>query len=431
MSAKSIHAYLSALRPPMDMPDAVKFKYPELESIVKRDFKDQYDTIDEIYDRYDADDEEALDIRLSHEYLLIVALKLQQASSDEERALWSRRYTEVSVEIFGRPWVDEAAMIAVDELPRLRRLASNGHTDTESAEALIKIYEDLARLAPDASEAPNHERLLNYLNDYLNNKFSEAYAVIDGDSHDMLTVTQIRELFERALVSLGWHDWHVEFDDTAQMSVSPQRKSINIGAYTPPLTRKRVRSLFTHEVLTHAQRAVNGAEYDQKLAFGLPGYLTAEEGLAVLLETSIEGRLPDRIGDRYVDITLALGTATTPPVSRFELFKMTITRMLLRQEDAPYKADRATLRRLAWQHVNRIYRGSLGNEFVGVFTKDAAYYKGYQQMANYLSRYKGEWLDRAIEFVLSGKFDPTKPAHRLYVHSQRFNAEYNVENLYE
>lgn len=429
MSAKSIHAYLNAIRPPMDVPDAAKFKYPELESIVERDFKDQYDTIDEIYDRYDADDEEALDIRLSHEYLLIVALKLQQALTDEERELWSRRYTEMSIEIFGRPWVDKAAAIAAADLPKLRQLATSSDIDPKLIETLLTTYENLAQLAPVEDGVSSHEQLLKYLNGYLRDKFSDAYAIIDGDDTDILTIDHIRELFEQVLENLGWTAWSVAFDDTAQMSVSPQRKTINLGAYTPALTRKRVRSLFTHEVLTHAHRAVNGAEYDKNLAYGLPGYLTAEEGLAVLMETAIEGHLPDRIGDRYVDITLALGTAVTPQMSRFDMFKMALTRMLLRQAQAPFRADHATLRRLAWQHVNRIYRGSLGNEFVGVFTKDAAYYRGYQEMANYLSRYQGKWLDRAIEFVLSGKFDPTKPTHRLYVHSRRFNAEYGLENL--
>lgn len=431
MPRKSSKISLNALRPPLDIPDVASFKYPQLESVVERNLKDKYETIDEIFERYDADDEEALDIRLSHEFLLMAALKLQRANTDEERELWSRRYTDVSIEVFGRPWVDEAAAIAAVELGRLNKLAVASPLPDEVIEPVLSVYQKLASLSDEQSRAKDHSRLLSEVKKMLESKFHGVYETLDDNSDEVMTVDHIRQIFTKIINKLGWDGWRVIEDNTAQMSVSPQRKTVNVGAYIPPLAPSRVRGLLTHEILTHAQRAVRGREYDTNLAYGLPGYLTAEEGLAVLMETAIEGRLPDRIGDRYIDITLALGTAASEPMSRYDLFRLTLGRMLLRLGPKAIYADRSTVRRLAWQHVNRIYRGSLGNEFVGVFTKDAAYYRGYQEMAEYLSRYQGKWLDRALDFVLSGKFDPTKPHHRLYVHSRRFNAEYQLEELQE
>lgn len=429
MPRKVPRVSLHALRPPLDVPDVATFEYPQLESVVERDFKDKYETVDEVFERYDADDEEALDIRLSHEYLLLAALKLQKADTDRERELWSRRYTDVSIEIFGRPWIDEAASIAAKELEELKLQANSSPVDKGDIELVLSTYQKIAAASPNDDTASDYSDLLIDLRHLLESRHKNVYAVLNDAPKGSLSAKDVRRVFEASLYELGWDEWRVVENETAQMSVSPQRKTINIGSYIPTLSHGRVRALLTHEVLTHAQRAVRGGQYDTNLAYGLPGYITAEEGLAVLLETAIVGHLPNRVGDRYVDITLALGTAVTSPMSRFELFKLTVNRTLLRLGADANKANRSTVRRLAWQHVNRIYRGSLGNEFVGVLTKDAAYYRGYQDMAEYLSRYQGERLEKALDFVLSGKFDPIKPHHRLYVHGRRFNAEYPLKEL--
>ena len=64
-------------------------------------------------------------------------------------------------------------------------------------------------------------------------------------------------------------------------------------------------------------------------------------------------------------------------------------------------------------HINRIYRGSEGDDIVGVFTKDIAYLDGLIKIMQYiLDRInKGDNINDIMDYLLSGKFDPTNQVH--------------------
>lgn len=71
------------------------------------------------------------------------------------------------------------------------------------------------------------------------------------------------------------------------------------------------------------------------------------------------------------------------------------------------------LEREVWEHVNRIYRGGLGNHYIAVFTKDIAYYKGFVKMARYIQEIrKTQGIDTVMQYLMQGKFDPMLRAHR-------------------
>jgi hypothetical protein len=173
----------------------------------------------------------------------------------------------------------------------------------------------------------------------------------------------------------------------------------------------------------HAARAVGGLPYTEQLAYGMPGYSESEEGLGVLMEAAIEGGMPHRVVDRYIDIALALGMFDMPALSRPDLFKIALTRTKLRQIDAGLQVEEETTNRAVWQHVNRIYRGTLGNEIIGVMTRDVIYYHGYKAMADYLERYRTRDLRQALRFVLSSKINPVDQDHRAYFHAVKFNID--------
>lgn len=411
--------HLSALRPPLDVPDIASFSYPQLEAVVEGCFQDQYDTVDEVFARYDADDEEALDLRLSHEYLLITALKLQRATTAQERDLWSQRYTQASIDTFGAPDPNEAAMIAAADLPLFIDASRRSSLDRDVLDLLLTSYSRLAELYDGTVTPLRAKETLSRVKHYIQRRYPVIRDALGGSDDEICDVDVIVGRFSAALALLHWPGWTVATNDTAQMSVSPQRKTIYVGRFLPAMTLRRVRALFAHEVLTHAQRSVNGARLDLSLQYGLPGYVTSEEGLGVVLEAAVDGALPARVGDRYVDIALAIGTSRTPPMPRFDLFRLTMARLLLRLGPEAEGADREPMRRVAWQHVNRIYRGSLGNEHVGVFTRDISYYVGFKKMIGYLQQAGTGEFDSALAFALSGKFDPTNPSHVAYVHQNK------------
>lgn len=411
-------SYLHLIRPPLDVPDVAVFQYPELETAVYEDFFDQYHSADELFEQFDNDDEEAADLRHADQYLLVSALKLQQAATDQERQRWSIRYTLASIQSFGRPDRQIVAQLARQDLLLFNKAGKNSQIDDGQLAALIKLYQHLAKNVSQSDSVESPEPILEQVRVYLDRKYRAVWQVFKGHDDDVLEQPEMKQLFSQALDVLGWSDWRVASNATAMMSVVPQKKVIYIGQHIPPLARLRVKALFAHEVLCHALRSRNGAKINQKLAYGLRGYHSAEEGLGVVLEAAIEGQMPRRVIDRYIDIELALGSEDQPGITRQKMFDMYITRLLLRLGDAAKMADRSMIRQIAWQHVNRIYRGSLGNEFVGVFTRDIAYYQGFQAMIGYLRDHKHDSFDSALEFMLSGKFDPTNSRHVQYVCQQ-------------
>lgn len=410
---------LHAIKPPLEMPDVAVFQYPQLEKTVHENFAQLYHSADELFEQLDNDDEEVVDLRNSDEYLLISALKLQQATTDHERYAWSLRYTLASIQSFGRPDPALVSELARKDLVQLRESDQARQIDDDQVQLLFSRYDKLAKHARGGNALDaDSDQVLSQARDYLETKFQSVWKVFEGNDEDVLEQPEIKQLFIKAIKLLSWEDWQVADSPTAMMSVSPRKKTIFIGQQIPPLARLRVKALFAHEVLAHAQRSRNGAKINQKLAYGLRGYHSAEEGLGVLLESAIEGQMPQRVTDRYIDIELALGSEETPGITRQAMYEMFIARMLLRLGKAADMADRSMIRKIAWQHVNRIYRGSLGNEFVGVFTRDIAYYQGYQAMIGYLSKHKHSSFDAALDFILSGKFDPTNSRHVTYVNKQ-------------
>jgi hypothetical protein len=59
-------------------------------------------------------------------------------------------------------------------------------------------------------------------------------------------------------------------------------------------------------------------------------------------------------------------------------------------------------------HVNRIYRGSPGGEYSGVFTKDHVYFKGMIEMSRYIAEKIGQGADmgQLFDYLMQGKFNP-------------------------
>ncbi len=120
-----------------------------------------------------------------------------------------------------------------------------------------------------------------------------------------------------------WSEWQVVSTDGTSLSVEASDRKIKIASRRESASPKDARALLAHELLVHALRGKNGYKTgDKKLATGLAGYLDAEEGLGVLAEEAVNGQLPDKAYDRYVDIALALGTVDGVQRTRKEMFEI-------------------------------------------------------------------------------------------------------------
>lgn len=424
---------LSAISPDPDRPDKDVLTYPDLaraaldtqslEKVMLRTYRA-------------AEDESAAQLaaasKLAEYELIETAAALQNAQTPEKQRILSRQFTAASVDIFGSPDKTAATYLLENVLTELCVLQTDYHVNSASLDYLLHAYESILH----RSDVP-HTYVLPYsqersaeaaahLGAYLLWVYADALAVFDGDPQELIDASGIVERFEAALTSLQatdtmWSPWRVLVTDGSCLSVNPQDKRLVVGSHRARVTLGELKGLFGHEVLVHALRANNGQVLSHEFELGLPGYIDAEEGLGCFVEHALSGQPPQKMYDRYLDVALALGVIDGRSWSRHELFELVHTRAIVRAAADNRPVRGTQLERESWAHVNRIFRGTLGNDIVGVFTKDIAYYQGYQKIAAFITEELevGATIDELWSLLTVGKFDPTEAAHILELIQRR------------
>jgi len=418
---------LHAISPDPDRPDTEKLTYPSL----ARAARDTQPLEEVLLNTYrDAEEESAAQlaaaIKLAEYELIETAAALQNAQSFERQIALSRQFTNASVDIFGSPDKTAATYLLEQLLTELCVLQTNHRVNKVLLDELLHTYGEMLRRsdAPQRYVLPFDEakadRVALQFGAFLRERYPLALSVFDGDPQELVDAAGIVERFEAALVALQkrddfWHSWRVLVTDDTCLSVNPQIRRIVIGSNRARVPLGELKGLFGHEVLVHALRTSNGHHVSHEFELGMPGYIDAEEGLGCFIEHALSGQPPRKMYDRYLDVALALGVIDGRPRTRKELFTLVYTRAIVRAQNASETVRLSNIERESWSHVNRIFRGTLGNDIVGVFTKDIAYYQGYQKIAEFvIEEYEaGTSCQDLWEHVTAGKFDPTDVTHLL------------------
>lgn len=419
---------LEAISPDPDRPDNEILTYPSLARAIKNK-----QPIEDVLVRtyYAAEDDPASQLaaalKLAEIELIETAAALQNAQTYERQCELSRQFTTASTNLFGQPDATAATYLLEQLLTELCVLQTNYSVDAEQLDFLLQTYDDILR----HSSAP-HEYHVAFADDeadraaaafggFLKECYPHSLTVFDGDPAQLIDAAGIVERFETALSQLQahredfWKEWRVLVTDDSCLSVNPQTRRLVVGSHRASVELGELRGLFGHEVLVHALRAGNGQHLSHEFERGLPGYIDAEEGFACFIEHALSGVAPHKMYDRYLDVALALGTIDGRPHTRQELFKLVHARNVVRTQAAGKTERASNIERESWSHVNRIFRGTLGNDVVGVFTKDIAYYEGYQKMTSFVidELALGTSPDELWSLLTLGKFDPTDTLHML------------------
>ena len=310
----------------------------------------------------------------------------------EVRQKWADEFTKKSIEVYGQPDAEVASDI-------LRNGIEN-------------FYE-------------KYEHIRVGIAEYLDKKYPGLFDELDLDSEKgELDAMQIAETFKKGLDLLkqndgDWQDWEVVITDGSTITVYDKR--IEIGQNMAPKSPLEVKKFFAHEVLRHAQGRINGSKADKLLGNGLPDSTGAEEGFAVLFGYAVSGIRPDNIVYKYCDIAAALGQieigdGSFPKLSR-RMLAEAVTR---RERSINPDIDNEKILNKAYEQVNRIFRGTPGNDEVsGVFTKDIVYFKGFVDSLEYIEREiaNGKSIEKVMDYVMLGRFDPNNLEHVRYVES--------------
>ena len=375
----------------------------------------------------DSLDEEEAARQLAMQYLLMTAYKATESPEIENKELWSQRYTILSSEIYGTPEATILKEIIRNEYLRLLELVGDDNVDQELLMKVLRVYEtsDVSQeQLKGIEESRDADPASRATRSYLTSKYSFALEVFDGEDGYLNAPEEIASKFSQAIAKLseidpGWSEWKIILSpDKDSLSVTGSKKTITIGLNRAPATNESLRGLFAHEVLVHALRALNGSKDDAQLGSGLAGYLDFEEGLGTYFEYAITGEIPQKNTDRYFDIALAMGLIGEP-MSRGAMLEFVTMREILRSQANGEEINEEHIGKKVHAHVNRIYRGTTADsiETSGVFTKDIAYHKGFVEVQNYINDrlLRGDNIEDIIEFLLSGKFDPTNSKHIEYL----------------
>ena len=324
------------------------------------------------------------------QYMLFTVDALRTAITAKDRVVWSNRYTKATSDLYGVPNPDVAKRILED------------FCNSEYSRPFTEI----------AQQAGS----------YFNEHYGDVYAALELDNApESISMEDAAERIKHGIQVLAdneelWGRWSVSRNyDKSQMSVAATSRKVIIGMSGRPVTPSDLKRLFTHEVLVHAARAVGDEKagaYNQYPG-GLPGYLDIDEGLGIFSEYAVTGDVPMRIYDRYVDIAYALGQIDGKPHTRQELLYVALQRAIDRNEKAESPKSIEDITSNVYNHVNRIYRGSRGDEYIGIYTKDITYYAGFLKIGEYIENEisRGKAMPEVLDYVLSGRFDPTNEKH--------------------
>ncbi len=423
---------LRAIAPDPDRPDNEILTYPRLNRALERHKPIEESLLNTFYGAEDQSTEQLAAAHKLAEYELIeTACQLQHAQSEIAKQELSAEFTTASVNLFGAPDPTIASYLLEQLLIELCVLQTNYRVDASLLEHLLKTYGDILGQAAPPSEywlpldEPMADEAARVFGDFLHERYASALAVFGGNPTQWVSAAGIIRRFEAGLDALKaqdilWNDWDVLVANDSCLSVNPLNKRLVVGMHRASVELGELKGLFGHEVLVHALRASNGEYLSEEFEQGLPGYIDAEEGFGCFVEHALSGDAPQKMYDRYLDVALALGTLDGRPRARFELFELVRARNTVRAQAASKTENPDNIRRESWAHVNRIFRGTLGNDIVGVFTKDIAYYQGYQKIGAFIvdELEMGTSIEEIWSLLTIGKYDPTDAAHMFELVSQ-------------
>ncbi len=357
-------------------------------------------------------------------YLVLTGRQLQHAEGPAREAI-SGRFTQASIELYGSPDTEQVALLVANDLQRVESYEDRPDIDQERVERLTAFYrKQLGDHKPAASELDvNFADTLDKVRDALIKRYAAVCEVFEGvtRSGKKVTAEQTAELFAQGIALLAkrdtvWQGWSTKVGKSRGMKANDKDKVVSVGNIER--SAERLFPLFAHEVLVHAQRAVNGSQSGSYMAeHGMPNYLIAEEGLAKFVQTAVSEDRQPITNDLYMDIGFALGQLGQPPLTRRELQQIYLDKLIVEQQAQGEEVDYEDLLSKSWSHVNRIYRGSLGNDVIAVNTKDIAYHQGFIKIAHFIQGQleQGYSVDVILDYLLSARFDPTNDRHVRYL----------------
>lgn len=334
-------------------------------------------------------------------------------------------FTEQSIQVYGTQDVRETVATMQHDLQLCAGLPKlNG----EHAAAYNRLLEGYARLGVAQIEAvgshsiasgltPNDRRFAavttRYFSDVLEHfKPSQLYS----SRNIKQRIQSVLQVYARQ--DRRWKRWSVGYKPDGSMSVLVEKRQILIGRKRAVVSGEEAGAAVVHE-LVHAMRGVHYASIlNGALKSQLFDYAVFEEGLGCYIEFLIRGQVPEKLSNRQIAASLALGQlGDAHKWDRSEIYSLLADRtrlMMLLNGTFTERRFRLKKKELRMLVIDRFFRGGSGvRPALAVFTKDVMYAQGFSAVKRFIRSQlaRGVRPEELLQYLLSARFDPTNEQH--------------------
>lgn len=352
--------------------------------------------------------------RLKRIMLVEAARNLSNPIMSDDYEINRISFAKLNEELYGE--MNESYYLGIIKTEKDRLLNFHPKSDIE---ANIKSELELS-LGHFDTKGENEKELMdgpsmNKLHNYIQKRYGKILDVVPDTPDDIYYgVEQCVEIMNKALAAAGLSDlgWTaVENSQKTAVSTLTSKKTINL----PSNTRRNaneLRRLIMHEQEVHARRGQNGTNTGIKLLkLGTADYADIEEGLGVMMECAVAGKLDnpsfDRARNRYLTAGLALGVNGKPRDAR-ETYEILWRTLAMQKADHINLTaeDLVSAKDSAYTLVENAYRGTQFWMQGVIYTKLKVYYEGLVKNAEYFNEHI-DTLDSVFDDLFIGKYNHT------------------------
>lgn len=248
---------------------------------------------------------------------------------------------------------------------------------------------------------------------------TEVRVQVDSDGDRKMDAKAIKKYFERVIKAY-------EFEDDVEIVMSDEVRSVSIlgkKVVIPTcrnVSRLKLVKLISHELETHLLRRMNHEALN--LGPTLPQYYPTEEGLAIYNQSMLEKKIVGNFNFPLRIVLYFLGADKIIQGSNFgETFDFLFKYLM-------HYFDEDKAKNFAWGSCMRLFRGFTRFDEGFYFPKDLSYFRGYQQIEDFIKKddfeklYLGKIgvLDVSIMFEVLGftkndiKYKPLNMAYKIW-----------------
>jgi hypothetical protein len=305
------------------------------------------------------------------------------------------------MELFGEPHRDDFLQL----LARLRQTADTKADTNPYAQELLALTGSVEV----GEGTPNYElkeSTLETLKGDLLTLFPQLNEFMMDENAEAVSAEQSIPYIQAMIDAMGMVGWEAELTVGKGASSSSEDKEVLIGRDRPPFLPKQLMSTAIHEDIGHGFRAYNSSIQEDRIKqTALPGSLAFEEGFATGLEQIFSGEKRIAGEQYYLSLGLQLGLDRDGEKRNFrETYEVLWRRLVV--TGAEEDIDKA--KNQAYKQVMRTTRGGM------LDARDISYFDGAKRAyawLNEIAELPQDERHEKLQWVLSGRFDPTNPLH--------------------